>query len=126
MRYRLIIPADILPYPEKFELTAAAILAEYFKRDVHFLKRTGIKTADISIGNISWEIKSPTGSGKRNIQHQFSRAMKQSNNIVFDARRSKIHIAKITRELDKQFRMAKTIKRLILITKTGKVIEFNR
>ena len=125
-KYQLHIPSDISPYPEKHEITAAAILAQYFKQDATFLKRTSARTADLEIGNVCWEVKSPTGAGKRNIQHQFSKALKQSSNVVFDARRSKIHMAKIIHELDKQFKMAKNIKRLILITKTSKVIEFSR
>jgi hypothetical protein len=124
MKYKLIIPADILPYPEKFEITAAGILAKHFRCNALFIKRTAHKTADIVVDGVDWEIKSPTGGGKRNIQHQLSRAIKQSPNIVFDARRSKIHITKIYRELDKQFKMTKTLKRLILITKTGEVVEF--
>ena len=126
MKYKIIVSSDISPYPERYEITAAAILAEYFKSNASFIKRSINKTADVKIKNIAWEIKSPIGKGKRNIQHQFSRAMKQSRNIVFDARRSKIHMLKITRELEKQFKMTKSIKRLILITKTNKVIEFKR
>ena len=114
------------PHPERFEISAAAILAEHFKCDIEFIRRSNTKTADVIINNIAWEIKSPTGSGKRNIQHQFHRALKQSSNIVFDARRSKIHITKIIRELRRQYDMAKAVKRLVLITKTKKVIDFGK
>ena len=126
MKYKIIVSTNISPHPGSYELTAAIILASYFKSDAHFIERTTSKTADVMIKNIAWEIKSPMGKGKRNIQHQFSRAMKQSCNIVFDARRSKIHMIKITRELEKQFKMTKSIKRLVLITKTSKVVEFKR
>ena len=123
-KYQVIVPSNISPYPEKFEVSAAAILSEHFKCDVEFIRRSNIRTADVIIGNVIWEIKSPTGSGKRNIQHQFYRALKQSQNIVIDARRSKLHITKIIRELQRQYLMTKNIKRLLLITKTGKVIDF--
>ena len=126
-KYKIIIPIDLSPQPQPFEISAAVILARHFKSDVYFVKRaSNHKTADIDITGILWEIKSPTGDGKRNIQHQFYRALKQSCNFVFDARRSKLHIQKITRELEKQFSMTKNIKRLILITKTKKVIEFKK
>lgn len=126
VKNKVIVPSDISPYPKPYEMSAAVILSRHFNSDVYFIKRSPLKTADVKIENISWEIKSPTGKGKRNIQHQFSRAIKQSCNIVFDARRSKIHIAKITRELDRQFMMTKAIKRLLLITKTERVIEFEK
>ena len=125
-KYNVIVPTDVNPKPESFEISAAAIVAEHFKSDAKFIKRTQTKTADITVGNIMWEIKSPTGRGKRNIQHQFYRALKQSPNIIFDARRSKIHITKIRRELEKQYQMSKSIKRLVLITKEKKVVVFSR
>lgn len=114
------------PLPEQHELTAAGILAGHFKANVRFIARRTQKTADIIVGNVEWEIKSPTGKGKRNIQHQFYRASKQSRNIVFDARRSKLHMTKISRELERQFKISRNIKRLILIRKDGKIIELSK
>lgn len=85
--------------------------------DVEFIPRTNHKTPDFVIDGAMWELKSPTGTGKRNIERQLQAGIKQSKNIVFDARRSKIHITKIRRTLSYQFRLAKTIKRIILIDK---------
>jgi hypothetical protein len=116
---KIIIPQGALP--EKFEISAAQILAKHFNCDVAFLPVTSSKTPDIVIGNIRWEIKSPLGKGKHNIQHQFHRAMKQSKNVVIDARRSKIDVRNIRRELKQQAELARGLKRLILITKEEKV-----
>ena len=126
MKYKIIVPADVLPYPEAHEISAAGILAGYFNEDVVFIKRTANKTADIRVSDADWEIKSPTGKGKYNIQHQFQKAAKQSPNVVFDARRSKIHINKISREVDRQFKLSRSLKRLILIKKDGKIVAFNK
>jgi hypothetical protein len=120
------IPATLLPHPEKYEISAAAILASYFKTDVHFVVPTAHKTADFLINNTFWELKSPTGSGKRNIQRTLQDALKQSENIIFDARRSKIHQNKITSELKFQFRETQKMKRLILISKAGIAIEMDK
>jgi hypothetical protein len=117
---RILIPHNMNLLPERFELSAALILLDFFKDDIAFLPVTSSKTPDILANNIRWEIKSPIGKGKRNIQHQIYRAMKQSKNIVFNARRSKIDIRKIRKELNKQS-AAPTLKRLILITKESKV-----
>ncbi len=120
------IPASISPYPEKHEITAAGLLADYFGADVHFVVRGYHKTADFRISGRHWELKSPTGNGKRTIQHTLQSALEQSPNIVIDARRSKMHIGKMKRELGWQLAQTRKIKRLLLITKTGDIVEFER
>jgi len=70
--------------------------------------------------------KEPSGTGKNNVERQLQAALKQSHCIVFDARRSKIHISKIKAELNRQFQLTKSIKRLILIDKNKSVIELTR
>ena len=121
MKHRVIIPQNVNPIPKQFELSAAILLRDFFQTDVEFIPTTSVNTPDVIIKNIRWEIKSPLGKGKRNIQHQFSRAMKQSKNIVIDARRSKMDIRKIRKELKKQVTLHKSIKRLIMITKEEKI-----
>lgn len=114
----------ILPgvHPRPHEITAAEILADYFQRNAYFLPESVLNAADIRIGNIEWEIKSPLGNGKYTIQHQLQRALKQSRNIVFDARRTKTPSSKVLHELEKQCRQTKSIRRLLLITKNKKVL----
>ncbi|MBP6005656.1 hypothetical protein KA531_02020 [Candidatus Saccharibacteria bacterium] len=102
--------------------TAAQLLAEYFKTNVEFISRSNHKTPDFIINGVKWELKSPTGIGKRNIERQLQTGIKQSKNIIFDARRSKIHIARIRNVLNYQFRLAKSIKRIVLIDKSKNVI----
>ena len=36
---------------------------------------------------MQWELKSPKGKGKNNIERQLQTGLKQSKNIIFDARR---------------------------------------
>jgi hypothetical protein len=124
--YGVYVPNDIKPYPEEHERTAARIIADFFHSDAIFIKRTSRKTPDIRVDNLYWEIKSPTGKGKHNIQHRLQNAAEQSENIVLDARRSKIHHLKIKNEAIRQFSLIKKAKRLILITKTGKAIELKK
>lgn len=73
------------------ELSAALILAEYFKADVIFLRPQLDKTPDIAVGEVRWEIKSPKGDSKKTIENNFRTARKQSLNIVIDLRRIKMH-----------------------------------
>jgi len=126
VKYRVIIPVDLKPSPARYEITAAGLLANYFKTDVEFIFRSNYKTPDFLIGGVAWELKSPTGIGKNNVERQLQAGLKQSHNIVFDARRSKIHISKIRNELNRQFQLTKSMKRLVLIEKNGTVIELIR
>jgi hypothetical protein len=126
VKYRVIIPVGLKPSPARYELIAAELLANYFKADVEFIVRSNYKTPDFLISGVAWELKSPTGAGRNNIERQLQAGLKQSQNIVFDARRSKIHISKIRNELNRQFQLAKSMKRLVLIEKNGTVIELMR
>lgn len=117
---QLIIPSNTDPRPETFEISAAMILAQFFDSDVKFIARQTSTTPDIEIAGVRWEIKSPIGNGKNNLKHQFSRAMKQSKNIVIDACRSKIDVRNIRRFLVKEAN-ARTLKRLLFVTKDEKV-----
>jgi hypothetical protein len=123
MKYKVIVPSDVVPLPEKHEISAAMLLTKHFKSDVIFIKRTNNYTPDVSINGIKWEIKSPTGKGKHNIQHNLQEAAKQSRNVVLDARRSKIHQVKFNAEAKHQFEIIRGIKRLIIIEKSGKIID---
>lgn len=64
----VIIPNTIKPYPEKHEVEVAWIVAKHFKFVVEFLQpRIGyrMKTPDIVMNGVMWEIKSPTGFSKK-------------------------------------------------------------
>ena len=69
MKYQVIISTDLQDRPKDQELSAALILAEYFKSDVIFLRPQKDKTPDIDIGGVHWEIKSPKGDGKKTIEN---------------------------------------------------------
>lgn len=125
-KYKVILPVDLKPSPARYEITAAQLLANYFKGDVEFVSRSNYKTPDFLINGITWEPKSPTGKGTHNIEHQMAAGTKQSGNIILDARRSKLHISKIRSELNNQLQHRKSIKRLILIEKNKNVIELTR
>jgi len=119
--FQVIIPSDIYPPPETHEVSAAQIVSSFLQEDAEFIARNNYKSPDIKINGLLWEIKSPTGTGKRNIERQLQIAMKQSDNIIFDARRSKIHIAKIRNNLNFQAGLTKRLNKLLLISKAGKV-----
>ena len=124
--YSVIVPREVNPKPSAREMSAAYILNDFFKSDVKFVVRSDNKTPDFLIKGLYWELKSPTGNGKYNLQHALRSAAKQSENIIIDARFSKIHINKIKNELSYQFRHSRNIKRLLLIDKQKNVVEISR
>jgi hypothetical protein len=77
-KHKVIIPVGLKPSPARYELSAAEILASYFKADVEFIDRSNYKTPDFLINNITWELKCPTGKVKHNIEHQMKAGTNQS------------------------------------------------
>ena len=67
--YSVIVPKELYPKPSNQEMTAAYILVDFFNSDVKFVVRSDNKTPDFLIDNKYWELKSPTGNGKYNLQH---------------------------------------------------------
>ena len=124
--YSIIVPRNVLPQPNKREMSAVYILLDYFKMDIEFIPRSNCKTPDLLIGGIEWELKAPIGDGRRNLQHTISRALRQSCYIIIDARFSKIHIARIKAKLTFEMNRNKRIKRLLIIDKQKNVIEIKR
>lgn len=123
---KIIIPNGI--YPEKHELATANIFTRLGK-DVEFLapsQTKKAKTPDVIIDGVIWEMKSPIGNSKYTIQNQFKRAAHQARNLIFDSRRTKLPSKYIEKEITKQMSLRKSIKKLKLITKSGRVIDFDK
>jgi hypothetical protein len=114
--------------PEDHELKTAKFFTKRGKT-IEFLPRRydkGIKTPDAKMDNILWEIKAPQSDGKHTIEHAFRKALKQSANIIFDLRRSKMLDSKCISQLTKHFNDMKKIKRLLIITKSQKLLDFEK
>lgn len=124
MKYQVIIKTDLLDRPEDHELSAALILAAHFKSDVIFLRPESRKTPDIDVSGTKWEIKSPRGNGKKTIDNNLRTARKQSRNIVIDLRRIKLRQQNVLSRINFYLSAGPHgFKKLLIITKTRKVIE---
>ena len=121
-RHHIIIPTDLKPRPKPHEESAAVILSKHFESDVRFIKNSNYESPDVSIRGVEWEIKSPIGDSKNNIQKNIREAARQSNNIVIDLRRSKLHQARALGYIKQYLDHPNNIKRLIVITKSEKVL----
>jgi hypothetical protein len=121
-----IIPVGV--YPTKHEHETA----DFFLirgQDVIFIKpsRTkGAKNADVEIDGAKWEMKSLFGKSKRSIGDHLSRASRQSVNIVLDSRHFQHSEKFVIAETAKQFAIRRKIRKIILITKSGKMLDYRR
>lgn len=86
----------------------------------------GVKNPDVTMDGDTWEFKSPTGSGKNTISHQFSRAGKQATNVVFDLSRCGLDDATAIEQIRRRFFGQRRITRIIVIDKTGKLTRLDR
>ena len=86
----------------------------------------GVHTPDIKMNGREWEIKTPLGEGKYLISNTIQRAAKQSSNVIIDLRRTKRHQIKCLRELEREFNKSKSLKRLLVITKSGKILDYKK
>ena len=122
--YKVIVPYAVYPPPSNDEISAAAILLGYFKADIMFVPRKNNKTPDFKVDGKLWELKTPRGNGKYNIQHTIKSALKQSRNIVIDLRKHKMNSKRAVREIIHETKHSKSgIERLIVITKRKTVLE---
>lgn len=121
----------IMPHglrPEAHELETADIFTGLGK-NVEFLypiDADRVKTPDVIIDGITWEMKSPTGSGRWTIDNQFKRAKRQSKHLIIDMRRMKIAEEVAVKEIERIFSTKRTVKRVMLVTKSGAVIDFTK
>lgn len=122
-KYQVRISGEIKPYPAEYEISAAMLIAEYFKSDVIFIKRSkNSKTADFQINNKIWELKSPIGDGKRTIQNNLRKADKQSSNIILDLRRCRMHSTQAMSRVKFELFRANKINHLVVIQKNKNII----
>lgn len=82
------------------------------------------RTPDFIMENLRWEMKSPKGKSRSTIEHAFQAAVKQSENIIFDLRRTDIPLNKALIALSKLMKTSKKAKRLMVITKQQKLQHF--
>lgn len=123
-RGAMVIPAGMI-LPEPHEIESARAFTEG-GIDVEFIvpsRTKGIRTPDLKIYAVLWELKCPTGSGKMTIQTQLKRAVKQSHNVILDTSRTKLSDGFVEKEVKRIMRRTRSVKRLIIINKRRELIE---
>ena len=86
----------------------------------------GLRTPDIYMGGMPWEMKSPVGDGKRTIVNLMQDGARQSSNLIMDLRRCKNKDIVTIKEIQFYFHISKRLRRLIIITKEEKLLDFTK
>ena len=126
-RYRVTQDLDETDPPKEHEKAAAKILAEYFKSNLVFIRRGPNTTPDLKViktGQV-WELKSPLGDGKRTMSNNIREASLQSKYVIIDLSRCKMNNRNALSRIRGFLSSGDAhLKRLLVIDKSGKVIDF--
>lgn len=107
------------------ELHVAEILT-LAGHNIEFIEESNLHTADILLDGIEFEIKSPKTSNTNSLEHLLKKALKQSPNIIIDTSRMKhSRDDNIRKFLVAQAKSRKQIKKLIMVTKHGQIIDIS-
>lgn len=109
---------------EAHENKDISTLAKAMRANIELIKPAntkGRKSADFTMCGIDWELKSPEGKSRRNLEHIMKRAAKQSSNIVISLRRTKLDDAEAIKQLRGLFGDLASLKRLLVVKKTGEI-----
>lgn len=125
----IVIPPGV--FADIHEKLTVDFLAAKIGYDITFVvpdRRKGARTPDIDMNGLLWEIKSPTGKSSRTVENNLRVALQQSPNVVFDLRRmdGRIPTKKLLSEIERQFTLTKSIRRIIVITRQETYIDFRR
>ena len=95
-----------------------------FDTDIVCIKTATHKTADIRVGGVEWEIKSPKGDDRNTIENILRKASKQSSNVILDLSRSKMsNIRALSRTKHYLHNNKHCLRKLLVITKDNTVID---
>ena len=124
MKKGKIIPNNVLL--EKHEYATVLFLTN-LGYNIELIPPSNIlnaKTPDFAMNGLRWEMKSPKGKSRSTLEHAFQSAVKQSENIIFDLRRTDIPLKKSLAILTKLMITSKRAKKLSVITKTQDFLHF--
>lgn len=84
-----------------------------------------VKTPDMDMSGVIWEMKSPEGKSRNTIKHTFQNAGHQSSNLIIDLQRCKLTDEEALKDIQYHFNISKRIKRLKVVTKDKKILDFS-
>lgn len=86
----------------------------------------GVRMPDIVMHGVAWEMKSPEGNGKHTIKNTIQNASHQSQNVVIDLRRYQLPEEGAIKELVKFFNLSRRLRRMKIICKGDKILDYTK
>ena len=86
----------------------------------------GMRTPDISINGVLWEIKSPTGNSKNTAKHTIQNASHQAFNIIVDLRRCGLSQELAIKDLKYNYELSRRLKQMMIITKEEDILDYKK
>lgn len=121
---KVIIPANVSLWDHELKSAQALALHGYVVEFVEVSNGHRIKTADVVIDGVLYEIKSPKTDKLSAVERNLKRATKQSGNIIIDSRQmSKLRDVTIQKFLMQKLKQQKTIKQILFINRKHEVID---
>lgn len=123
--FRVITAIDLRPLPNDDEMMVAMAMARYFATDVRFVQKGISHTPDVYLVRQRqyWEIKHVRGNSKRTIANILRGASKQSCYVVLSLAHTAMNAQQAIGRVKKYFADGSThIKKIIIVTKEGKII----
>lgn len=125
----IVVPPGV--FVDVHEKLAVDFLATKLGYDITFIapnRRKGVKTPDIQMNGLAWEIKCPKGKSSRTIENNLRLALRQSSYIILDLRRmdGRTPTKKLLTEIERRFNDAKAIKHIITITRQEVAVDYKR
>lgn len=114
---------------DELEIKVAKKLAKFFESDIEFIATTNtLKTPDLRVVkyNQYWEIKSARGNSKNTLHHLLAKASLQAENIVVTLYLTEMTTRQAISYLEIELMRLPKIKRLLVITKKGQIMEVPR
>lgn len=120
-----------IPSVAEMEVVDILVLNKIPKVCVKFLKPSrveGMKTPDILIDEVPWEIKCIEKTGKYTLEHALRTGLKQANNLVVDLRKQgRISEDKTIIRLKSQFDRTRSWRGLIVVVRfNGECLIFKK
>ena len=95
--------------------------------DIELIKPTRtkkVKNPDVLIMGAVWEVKTPISSNKNTIKNRFREAADQASKVIFDLRNIRNGADEAEKQIIELFKGNGKVRRMIVIEKSGKLLDF--
>lgn len=125
-RGRVTVPTSANIWPHELRcakaITSAGNTVEFLAR----MEGYKVKTPDLVVDGVVWELKSPESSNLKSLQRILRRAGSQSRNVNIDTTRTtKLSDTTVEKEL-RRLPLTKSVRRIIMVAKDGSIIDIGR